>query len=221
LEYLLSFLEGMITFISPCLLPMLPIYLSYFAGQEEGDSGQRVTLRNASGFVLGFTILFVLLGAFAGKLGGLLQEYRTGVNLVSGLVLILFGLNFMGVLSIPFLNQNRQVGEQRAVSSFGAAVLFGLVFSISWTPCVGTFLGAALMLAAQGGDSLRGMLMLLSYSLGLGLPFLLSALLIHKLKTTFAFIKRHYRVINTLAGVLLVILGVLVAFNLLRYLTIL
>lgn len=217
MEYLLSFLEGIITFISPCLLPMLPIYLTYFAGQETKDRPY-VAMRNALGFVLGFTVLFMLLGAFSAQLGALFREHSMAVNLICGAVMILFGLNFMEWIRIPLINQTKRVGKNRNITGFWSAVLFGIVFSISWTPCVGTFLGAALLLAAQAEGALKGMLMLLSFSLGLGIPFLLSAVLIDKLKRAFLFIKRNYRVINTVSGLLLVLLGILVATGMLSIL---
>lgn len=210
MDYLISFLEGIVTFISPCLLPMLPVYLTYFAGQNSAGKKDR-TVRNAAGFVLGFTLVFTAMGAFAGTLGGLLKEYQNTVNLVSGIIVILFGLNFMGFVRIPLLNGNRQLQFRTAHTGFFSAVLFGVVFSIGWTPCVGAFLGSALMLAASGGESIKGILMLLSFSLGLGIPFLMSAALIGRLKTTFDFIKRHYRVINLVCGGLLVLVGILMA----------
>ena len=108
MDYLISFLEGIITFISPCLLPMLPIYISYFAGQ--GSEGKKKSaIINSLGFVLGFTLVFITLGAFAGTVGGFLKEYRTEVNIVSGIIVILFGLNFIELIRIPFLNMNRQL----------------------------------------------------------------------------------------------------------------
>ncbi len=206
--YLVAFLEGIITFISPCLLPMLPVYLLYFAGENaQGDPGK--TLKNAIGFVLGFTCVFVLLGAFAAGLGGLLRQHQTAVNLVTGAVVVIFGLNFMGVLRIGLLNGTHKLQAETRELAFFSALLFGVVFSIGWTPCVGTFLSSALLLASQQGSVGTGVLMLLVYSLGLGVPFLLSALLIDKLKGTFQFIKSHYLVINRVCGGLLVCLGIL------------
>jgi cytochrome c-type biogenesis protein len=196
---------------------MLPIYLTYFAGQETKDRPY-VAMRNALGFVLGFTALFMLLGAFSAQLGALFRVHSMAVNLICGAVMILFGLNFMEWIRIPLINQTKRVGEKRNITGFWSAVLFGIVFSISWTPCVGTFLGAALLLAAQAEGALKGMLMLLSFSLGLGIPFLLSAVLIDKLKRAFLFIKRNYRVINTVSGLLLVLLGILVATGMLSIL---
>ena len=200
MQYVVSFLEGIITFISPCLLPMLPIYISYFAGGEE-DRGMKKTLANAAGFVLGFTAVFTAMGALAGTVGSFLREYQTAVNLVSGLVVVFFGLNFLGVFRVNlFRGSSRTVNTDQM--GFFSAVLFGIVFSVGWTPCVGAF---------QQGHVAEGMLMLLVYSLGLGIPFLLSAVLIGYLKSTFDWIKRHYRIINIISGILLVLIGLLMA----------
>lgn len=208
MQYLLLFLEGVITFISPCLLPMLPIYLSFFAA---GDTDRRRTLRNALGFVLGFTLVFVTMGAFAGVVGKLVREHQTALNIVTGLIVILFGLNFLGVINIGFLNRTAQKDANTKNLNFFSSLLFGIVFSIGWTPCVGAFLGSALLLASQGGSLLQGLVMLLAFSLGLGIPFVASALLIDRLKGAFDFIKRHYRVINLISGIILIIVGILMA----------
>ncbi len=208
MQYLISFLEGIITFISPCLLPMLPIYISYFAGG--GERTVRKTLTNALGFVLGFTVLFVAMGALAGTLGSFLTRYQTWVNLIGGIIVILFGLNYMGLLKLNlFSGMGRRM--QTKEMGFGSAFLFGVVFSVGWTPCVGAFLGSALMLASQQGHVLEGMVMLLCYSMGLGIPFLFSAVLIDKMKTMFGWIKAHYSIINRICGGLLVLVGVLMA----------
>ena len=214
MQYLLLFLEGVITFISPCLLPMLPIYLSFFAA---GDTDRRRTLRNALGFVLGFTIVFIIMGAFMGIMGKLVREYQTVLNVLTGAVVILFGLNFMGVLKIGFLNRASQQDANVKDLNFFSSMLFGIVFSIGWTPCVGAFLGSALLLASQGGSLLQGIVMLLAFSLGLGIPFVVSALLVDRLKGAFDFIKRHYRVINLVSGLVLVIVGILMATGYMGY----
>ena len=208
MQYLISFLEGIITFISPSLLPMLPIYISYFAGGGERTTAK--TLKGAVGFVTGFTIVFVMLGALAGTVGSFLREYQTTVNIISGLIVIIFGLNFLGVFKLNIFK-----GNQRSVKTdnmgFFSAMLFGIIFSVGWTPCVGAFLGSALMLASQQGHIAEGMLMLLSYSLGLGIPFILSAVLIDYLKSAFNWIKRNYKIINLISGSLLVIIGIMMA----------
>ena len=208
MQYMISFLEGIITFISPCLLPMLPIYISYFAGGGERTTGK--TLRGALGFVTGFTLIFVAMGALAGTVGSFLKAHQTAVNIISGLVVIFFGLNFLGVFKLNLFR-----GTDRSVDTdnmgFFSAALFGMIFSIGWTPCVGAFLGSALMLASQQGHVVEGMLMLLAYSMGLGIPFILSAVLIDYLKTAFDWIKSHYKIINTVSGCLLVLIGIMMA----------
>ena len=207
MQYFIAFLEGIITFISPCLLPMLPLYVSYFAGGEE--KGSKKVIKNSLGFVAGFTAVFVLLGALAGTLGGFLREYGVIVNIVTGLIVILFGLSFLGVFKLNIFHGISRFNTENL--GFFSSLLFGVVFSIGWTPCVGAFLGSALMLAASQGHALEGVVMLFLYSLGLGIPFFLSALLIEKLKGAFGFIKRHYREINIVSGGLLVLMGVLMA----------
>ena len=208
MQYLIAFLEGIITFISPCLLPMLPIYISYFAGGGVRTTGK--TLRGAIGFVTGFTLVFMAMGSLAGTVGSFLREYQMAVDIISGLIVIVFGLNFMGIFKLNLFR-----GGHKAVNTgnmgFFSALLFGVIFSIGWTPCVGAFLGSALMLASQQAHAMEGMLMLLVYSLGLGIPFILSAVLIDYLKTAFNWIKKNYKIINTASGALLVLIGILMA----------
>ena len=208
MQYVIAFLEGIITFISPCLLPMLPIYISYFAGGGERSIGK--TLKGALGFVSGFTVIFVALGALAGTLGSFLKEYQTAVNIISGLIVISFGLSFLNIIKINIFK-----GSQRSVDTgnmgFLSALLFGMIFSVGWTPCVGAFLGSALIMASQQGHVMEGMLMLLAYSLGLGIPFILSAVLIDYLKSAFNWIKRNYGLINTVSGILLIVIGIMMA----------
>ncbi|MBQ8598009.1 MAG: cytochrome c biogenesis protein CcdA [Lachnospiraceae bacterium] len=208
MQYFISFLEGIITFISPCLLPMLPIYISYFAGG--GERSSKKTLKCAMGFVLGFTVVFVAMGALAGTIGSLLKKYQQIVNIVSGLVVIFFGLNFLGVVKVNIFKGIRQNVSTDRLGFFSSA-LFGVIFSLGWTPCVGAFLGSALMLASQQGHAVTGMMMLLCYSAGLGIPFIVSALLIDKLKSTFAWIKKKYKTINLICGVLLIMIGLAMA----------
>ena len=208
MQYVISFLEGIITFISPCLLPMIPLYITYFVGG--GERSVKKTLKGALGFVSGFSIVFIAMGALAGTIGSFLTRYQTIVNIVSGVIVILFGLNFLGVFKWNlFKGSNREVNTENM--NFFSAALFGIVFSVGWTPCVGAFLGSALMLASQQGSIMKGILMLLCYSLGLGIPFVMSALLIEQLKGAFDFIKKHYNVINKISGALLIVVGILMA----------
>ncbi|MBQ2825260.1 MAG: cytochrome c biogenesis protein CcdA [Clostridia bacterium] len=207
MQYFIAFLEGIITFISPCLLPMLPVYVSYFAGGGERKTSR--TLKNALGFISGFTIMFVLMGALAGSFGRILNKYSMIVNIITGLIVIFFGLSFIGVFRLNIFKGNIMAKTDNL--GFFSSLLFGIVFSIGWTPCVGAFLGSALMMATSQGKVLEGTIMLLLYSLGLGIPFFISAILIDKLKGAFGFIKKHYKVINIVCGSLLVIVGILMA----------
>ena len=209
MEYILLFLEGIITFISPCILPLLPLYVSYFAGgNEEDDKSKYSALVNSLGFVLGFTIIFTLLGTLAGTFGSFIKEQSAIINILGGFIVVLFGANYMGIFKIPFLERSLKMNAEIKTFKFLSSIVFGMIFAIGWTPCVGTFLGAALMIAVNSQDILKSTIMLLIYSIGLGIPFVICAILIDKLKETFNFIKRNYKVINTISGILLVIIGI-------------
>ncbi len=219
MQYFITLLEGIISFLSPCMLPLLPVYLSYFAGgtSSAGETDpanetqkKRRALPRALAFVAGFTLIFTLLGLFAGTLGAFLREYQTVVNIVCGIIVILFGLSYMEIIPLPFFRGMKAGREIRSVFS---AFLFGVIYSVSLTPCVGAFLGSALMLASTSGGAAKGALLLLVYSLGLGLPFVLSALLLEKLNTAFQFIKRHGRIINLVCGGFLILVGIAMAFG--------
>ena len=208
LVYLITFLEGLISFISPCMLPMIPIYLMYFAGDVNKKNN---TVLNAISFVIGFTLIFCLMGVFAGTLGGLLREYQTMVNIFCGIIVILFGLNYLDIINIKLFKGASS--KQTRVNGLISAFLFGIIFSINLTPCVGAFLGSALMLASTSGSILKGALLLFVYSLGLGVPIIISAFLIKKLTGIFIFIKKYYKVINIICGVFLIIIGVAIIFG--------
>ncbi|HOV40687.1 MAG TPA: cytochrome c biogenesis protein CcdA, partial [Oscillospiraceae bacterium] len=207
-NYLVTFLEGLISFISPCILPLIPVYIMYFAGNGIESKKSKVIL-NAVGFVLGFTIFFILLGVFASAVGSFLIEYKTALNIVTGAIVVLFGLNYIGLIKISALNSNSKLKTEIKPNNFLKSILFGAVFSIGWTPCTGAFLGSALMMASQQSKWFEGMTLLLAYSLGLGMPFIISAVLIDSLKNAFNFIKRYYRAINIVCGLFLIFVGIL------------
>lgn len=210
MQYVITFLEGVISFISPCMLPLLPLYISYFAGNADKRSH---VLARAIAFMLGFTAIFTAMGLFAGTLGSLLMRYQTAVNLIGGLIVILFGLSYLEVIRIPFFKGMQRGLEIRGIVS---AFLFGLIYSVSLTPCVGAFLGSALMLASTAGGAAKGALLLLTYSLGLGIPFLLSAVLLDHLNSAFTWVKQHYAIINRICGIFLVVIGILMACGLMN-----
>ena len=149
MQYLISFLEGIITFVSPCILPMLPIYLSYFAGSKYKD--MKKTLLGAVGFVTGFSAVFTLMGALAGISGSFLIEYRRPADIICGVIIILFGLNYLGVLNFNIFRGGIKL-RSGSSSGFFPSMLLGVVFSVGWTPCAGAFLGSALLLASSSGS---------------------------------------------------------------------
>ena len=205
MRFLVTFLEGIVSFLSPCMLPMLPVYLTYFAGNS-GRKGH--TLSRAAGFTAGFTAVFALLGLFVGTLGSLLSRYRVWVDIVCGAMMVLFGLSILEILPMTFL---KGIKGKHEVGSVLSAAAFGMIYALNLTPCVGAYLGAALMMAASAGGAVKGLLLLTVYALGLGIPFLLSAVLIDRLKGVFSFIKRHYRVIDLCCGIFLIIVGIAIA----------
>lgn len=206
MQYLILFLEGIITFISPCILPMLPIYISYFIGSEQ--KSKKSALINSIGFVIGFSIIFTILGIGASIFGIFIKQYINIFNFLGGGILIIFGLSYMDIIKIGFLQRQFKIKYTVKYFSFGKSLIFGFIFAIGWTPCVGTFLGSALMIASQSNHMIEGFIMLLVYSLGLGIPFIISALLVDSLKSTFDFIKRNYKVINNISGIFLIVIGV-------------
>ncbi len=207
MNYVLTFLEGLLSFISPCMLPMLPVYLAYFAGNEKKGSKLRIL-----SFIAGFTLMFMLLGAGFAGLGVLIRQYQVAVNVICGLIMIVLGLNYLEVIHLPWM-QGYQ-GEVKVQSVF-SAFIFGIVYAVNLTPCVGAFLGSALMMAVSGGDVVQGVLLLLTYSLGMGIPFILSAFLMSHLTVLFRGIKAHYRIINRISGLFLIAVGLLMAVGLL------
>lgn len=206
MEYLLIFLEGIASFISPCLLPMVPIYVAYFAGNEENN--MKKTILNSLGFILGFTLVFLILSIFASQLGGIISENMKYIKIVFGVLMIVLGLNYMEIWKIKWLNQAHSMKFEWKNLNFFKTFLFGILFSISWTPCIGAFLSSALLLIAKNQDLLKGIILILLYAVGLGIPFLVSAILIEKMKSIFKFIKKHYSIIRKISGLLLIGMGI-------------
>ena len=209
MDFFVIFIEGLASFISPCVLPMLPIYVSYFTGKDK-DSKRAVI--NSLGFVLGFTIIFVLLGIFASTLGKLITTNIRYINIILGIIIILFGLNYIGIFNIKILNKSKGIKKNTDKLSFFSSILFGMIFSVCWTPCVGVFLSSALMISATSENILKGGIMLFIFSIGLGIPFILTSVFLERLKNTFDFIKKHYDMINKIAGIILIFSGIRLMF---------
>lgn len=215
MEFVLIFLEGILAFISPCVLPMLPVYISYFSGTGVKNNTKNKGFRSllcSLAFVLGITVVYTLLGLTAGSFGAFLSGYKVYVNVVCGIFIVFFGLCFLDVFKLSFLKGIRTGANINGIFS---AFIFGIIFSVSLSPCTGVFLGSALGLAANSASALKGALLLVTYSLGLGLPFIASAILLDKLKGAFSFIKKHYKVINYICGGFLIVVGILMMTGLL------
>ena len=206
MEYVFTFLEGVASFISPCMLPMIPIYVSYFVGKEEKKSSKAII--NSIGFVIGFTLVFVAMAVLASSFGNLLNSIIKYAKILFGILIIILGLNYMDVFQIGFLNKTKGINNDLKNINFIKALLFGMIFSISWTPCVGAFLSSALLLIAKEQNIIKGIMLILVYSFGLGIPFVISAVFIDKLKTTFDFIKKHYGIIKKISGAILILMGI-------------
>lgn len=205
MEYIITFIEGLASFISPCVLPVIPIYISYFGAESKS---MKRSLINSLGFVSGFSIVFILMGVLASTFSKFIHEYSNYVNIIFGIFLIIIGLNYMGVIFVKFLNKTKGMKQDNKNLTFITSVLFGIIFSLSWTPCVGAFLSSALILASTVGSILKGTILLVLYSLGLAIPFIITTVFLEKMKITFDFIKKHYNIINKISGAILLLFGI-------------
>ncbi len=215
-EFILLFVEGILAFISPCFLPILPVYLTYLSGQGE-DQGRQKTFINALGFIAGFTLVFVALGMTATSLSQFFIAQRILLQRLGGVILILFGLNMSGIFQLGFLNRQSRFNFRTEKKGFLSSLLFGIVISFGWSPCLGAFLGAALLQAANADTVILGGIKLFVFSLGLGVPFLITALLFNNLTRVFDTIKKHYRMISLVSGLFLIVLGVLMLLDLFTF----
>ncbi|HRO12444.1 cytochrome c biogenesis CcdA family protein, partial [Amaricoccus sp.] len=205
---------GVLSFLSPCVLPIVPPYLAFMAGasldEATGAAGGRQRahlLRAAAFFVLGLSTVFLLLGLAASALGRVLLAWQEQLTLLAGAVIVVFGLHFLGVLRIPLLAREARLEARGEAGTALGAYLFGLAFAFGWTPCIGPVLGAILSLAVQGGSTGRGLLLMAAYALGLGIPFLLTALFLGRAIGLMSGLKRHMAAVERATGTLLVVVG--------------
>jgi len=206
-----AFAAGLLSFLSPCVLPLVPSYIGFLTGMSlpEMSGRRRVALVHALLFVLGFSLVFVLLGASATALGRALNYYQLWLQRIGGVLIIAFGLVCLGVIKVGFLNQERRVQvEQRPVGYVGSA-LVGMAFAAGWTPCIGPVLGAILGLAATSQDLSRGMLLLAVYSAGLAVPFLVAAVALDSFLAWFQRFRRYLPWVMRVSGALLIFVGAL------------
>jgi cytochrome c-type biogenesis protein len=201
---------------------MLPIYFIYLAGEAEKNetpysSNKNRLLINSIGFVIGFTLVFTALGATVTSLGHFLANHRALLEKISGSLMILFGLNFTGILKLSFFNSEKRIDFKFNRLRFLSSIIFGMVFGLGWTPCLGAFLGSALALASNSSTILQGILLLLFFSIGLGVPFIITSVIFEKIKEAFKQIQKYSRVISIVSGVMLIVAGILVFTGSLKY----
>jgi cytochrome c-type biogenesis protein len=215
-----AFSAGLFSFLSPCVLPLFPSYVSFITGMSVGDltgdlgaSARRRVLLHALAFVLGFSLVFVALGASLSAASQALFRYREAIRIIGGALIIIFGLYIAGVLRIGFLGRTASVQIREKPAGYIGSFIVGVTFAVGWTPCVGPILGAILSLAGTAETVARGVGLLVAYSAGLGVPFLLSALALGPFLKAFKRYRRFIPTVERAAGVLLVIVGVLVATN--------
>lgn len=219
-SFLLAFAAGVVSFASPCVLPLIPIYLSYLGGaalqpgEEASAALRRRTVTHALLFVAGFSIVFTLLGASAGLAGSLLRQHMTLIRQASGVVIVLLGLSMVGLFQLPFLQIERRF-HLAPSSNVGKArsLLMGVVFGFGWTPCIGPILGAILSVAMNSQTAGQGTFLLAVYSAGLGIPFLGAGLALGRATGFLRRLHRHLRMVSLASGVLIIIMGILVYFN--------
>jgi len=215
------FIAGLLTFLSPCILPLVPAYISYITGVSfdelkgaESRLIRKKALVHSLFFVLGFSLVFIALGASATRLGTFLVQYRTAITKVGGALVIIFGLYLMGVFRLSFFDRERKITfKLRKGSKFGAFLL-GVTFAAAWTPCIGPILGSILTLAATKETVLQGVGLLGVYSLGIAVPFIISAFLINTFLSYFAVFKKYMPYVRFICGLLLVIMGLLLLLRL-------
>jgi len=209
---LVSLLAGLISFLSPCVLPIVPPYLAYMSGISLDSSAVKSNLKVvivAAFFVMGLSTVFLILGVAASSFGILLLGYKDLLTTTAGLLIMCFGLHFLGVVRIPLLNKEVRFDVGDKGGSFFGAYLLGLAFAFGWTPCIGPQLGAILSLAASEASLYKGMILLSFYALGLGIPFLVVAAFLSKMGNTLLFLKRNFELIERVMGLLLWTVGLL------------
>ena len=208
---------GFISFLSPCILPLIPSYMAFITGisleelshEKNLKRVRKIVIINSLLFILGFSIIFIALGASATFMGKFLSRNIRWFEIVGGCVVILLGLHFIGIFRLKFLNREKKIHLKDKPLGFIGTVLVGMAFGAGWTPCVGPILGAILTMAATTQNIFKGIVLLAFYSVGLGLPFLISGLIIHKFFEYFKAVRKYFKVITAVGGILLIILGVL------------
>lgn len=211
----IAFGAGLLSFLSPCVLPLVPSYVSFITGMnlEDLQRSRRTTLIHAALFVLGFSLIFLALGAGATMFGQLMIRYRDVISRVGGVLIIIFGLYLLGVFNLAFLMKDTRLHLANKPLGYFGTVVVGIAFGAGWSPCIGPILGAILTMAANEADLGRGLTLLAAYSMGLAVPFMAAALMVDRFLATFAKLRQYMVWVNRTAGALLILVGVLMVTN--------
>ncbi len=223
-SYPLAFLAGLLSFLSPCVLPLLPSYVSFITGMSFEDLTGEVnrarvrylTITNSIIFILGFSSIFILLGASSSYVGSLLMQYQEWIRIIGGILIIIFGLFVAGILKMDFLMRERKIHLSGRPAGYIGTFVIGMTFAAGWTPCIGPILGTILLYASTKGSAAYGLKLLTVYSLGLGIPFFLSALAFNSFLSYSRKLQRYMRVIMLISGLLLIIFGIMLLTNRVR-----
>ena len=213
-SYGVAFIAGLLSFFSPCIIPMIPAYLMYITGSQL-DGGNQATRRHAFlktlVFVAGFTLVFLIMGTGASFLGTFFARNRTWIQRISGLIIILFGLNLVGILKFSGLAKVTRLRTRAKENSYSGAFVLGLAFAAGWTPCFGPVLASILLYAGASGTVAKGFMLLLVYSLGMAIPFLVSAIFLTEISAWISKFEKGAEKITKIAGIILILFGILVA----------
>ncbi|BAL81193.1 cytochrome c biogenesis CcdA family protein [Caldisericum exile] len=218
-EIIQATIAGFVSFISPCVLPLIPAYISYITGEtlselKSGETSTKKLLINSVAFVLGFSVVFILLGATATFVGKFLSRNKKLFEFIAGIIVIIFGLHTAQIVRFNFLGYEKKMNVRTSTPSLLKAFLMGFAFSFGWTPCVGPILGTILIMAGTHSQVLQGIILLTFYSLGLGIPFVITALAINKFFDAFKAIKRYFGQVEMFAGLLIIGIGLALVFGL-------
>ncbi len=221
ISYFGAFIAGLLSFLSPCVLPLIPSFITYITGLSFADlqaehpthKVRQQTIIHTLMFIAGFTVVFVLLGASATFIGGFLQEHMSAIRRVGGILIIVFGIHVSGLVPIHLLLGEKRVTIHRKPAGFLGSFLVGLAFAAGWTPCIGPILASILMVAATEDTVYQGIALLLVYSLGLAIPFFLASLAMHQFMIFFNRFKKHIRLMEIVTGLFLVVVGILIFSN--------
>ena len=223
---LIAFMAGVFSFISPCVLPLIPSYLTYITGisfdelvDNRSQSVRRRTLFHSLFFILGFTLVFVALGASATYVGAFFQENQVLIRRVGGVIVILLGIHITGVIKLNLLEREKRFEFTDKPIGYLGSVLVGIAFAAGWTPCIGPILASILLYASTSENVGSGIILLVAYSMGLGVPFLISALAFNSFLTYFSKFNRYLRIVSIISGIFLIVIGFLLVFDYLSVLS--